>query len=218
MLETPTKTPSTPARRGRPKKQPNATQNTRETLLNAGMAVLTQSGFSRSGIDGILKLIGVPKGSFYHYFASKEAFGLAVLAKYRRYFEAKLDKFLRDPAYPPLQRLQRFCDDAKAGMARYDFQRGCLVGNLEQESSHLSEAFRVQLQETYLSWQNRVAACLQEGIERQEIALTLSLEDTAHAFWMGWEGAVHRARLMKSAQPLDTFFAFFICAIEPKHA
>jgi len=95
-------------RRGRPKKQTTDALDTREALLRAGMLMLTESGFIRSGIDPILKSVGVPKGSFYHYFSSKEAFGLAVLARYRRYFEAKLDGFLLDEAFSPLERLQRF--------------------------------------------------------------------------------------------------------------
>ncbi|WP_369920023.1 TetR family transcriptional regulator C-terminal domain-containing protein [Marinomonas polaris] len=203
-------------RRGRPKKQPVNALDTREALLRAGMLILTESGFTRSGIDPILKSIGVPKGSFYHYFSSKEAFGLAVLERYRRYFEAKLDDFLLDEVFSPLERLQRFAQDAQDGIVRHEFKRGCLVGNLEQESSLLSEAFREQLQATYLSWQARVATCLLESQKQGEIDLQGSIEETSQAFWIGWEGAVHRARLVKSTQPLSLFMKFFTQAIQSK--
>ena len=203
-------------RRGRPKKQPVDALDTREALLRAGMLILTESGFTRSGIDPILKSIGVPKGSFYHYFSSKEAFGLAVLERYRRYFEAKLDDFLLDEVFSPLERLQRFAQDAQDGIVRHEFKRGCLVGNLEQESSLLSEAFREQLQATYQSWQARVATCLLESQKQGEIDLQGSIEETSQAFWIGWEGAVHRARLVKSTQPLSLFMKFFTQAIQSK--
>ncbi|MBU2318557.1 MAG: TetR/AcrR family transcriptional regulator [Gammaproteobacteria bacterium] len=203
-------------RRGRPKKQPVDALDTREALLRAGMLILTESGFIRSGIDPILKSIGVPKGSFYHYFSSKEAFGLAVLERYRRYFEAKLDDFLLDEVFSPLERLQRFAQDAQDGIVRHEFKRGCLVGNLEQESSLLSEAFREQLQATYQSWQARVATCLLESQKQGEIDLQGSIEETSQAFWIGWEGAVHRARLVKSTQPLSLFMRFFTQAIQSK--
>lgn len=203
-------------RRGRPKKQTTDALDTREALLRAGMLMLTESGFIRSGIDPILKSVGVPKGSFYHYFSSKEAFGLAVLARYRRYFEAKLDGFLLDEAFSPLERLQRFAQDAQDGIVRHEFRRGCLVGNLEQESSLLSEAFREQLQATYQSWQSRVATCLLESQKQGEIDLQDSIEETSQAFWIGWEGAVHRSRLVKSTQPLRLFINFFIQAIQNK--
>ena len=207
--------PSKP-RRGRPKKNPNGMQDTREVLLRAGMLVLTETGFTRSGLESILTSVGVPKGSFYHYFSSKEAFGLAVLARYRRYFEAKLSSFLLDDAFPPLERLQRFAKDAQEGIVRHEFKRGCLVGNLEQESTLLSEEFREQLKATYESWQHHIEKCLLEGQKQGHIQLSESLEETSQAFWIGWEGAVHRARLIKSTQPLDVFLSFFIQAIKAK--
>lgn len=207
---------SSKPRRGRPKKSSVESFDTRELLLRAGMKILTETGFVRSGIDPILKSVGVPKGSFYHYFSSKEAFGLAVLARYRRYFEAKLDSFLLDDAFSPLERLQRFAQDAQDGIVRHDFKRGCLVGNLEQESNLLSEVFREQLQATYHSWQTRVATCLLDSQKHGEIDIKVSISELSYAFWMGWEGAVHRSRLMKSTQPLSLFMMFFIQAIQVK--
>jgi AcrR family transcriptional regulator len=56
--------------------------------------VLTETGYLAAGIDAVIKNIAVPKGSFYHCFKSKEAFGLAVLAAYGDFFAHKLDKFL----------------------------------------------------------------------------------------------------------------------------
>ena len=200
-------------RRGRPKKHMDQ-QDTRETLLSAGMVEFTQKGFGRSGIDAILKSVAVPKGSFYHYFASKEAFGLAILARYRQYFEKKLERFLSDDSLPPLQRLQAFALDAQASMARYDFQRGCLVGNLEQESCQLSAEFRQQLAFTYDSWQQRVADCLHLAQQQGELSTSVDIKDLAQMFWLGWEGAVHRSRLLKSAQPLQSYMAFFLSAIK----
>ena len=207
---------SSKPRRGRPKKQHADSSDTRESLLRAGMLMLTETGFARSGIDPILTSVGVPKGSFYYYFSSKEAFGLAVLQRYRRYFEAKLDRFLLDEVFSPLERLQRFAKEAQDGMVRHDFKRGCLVGNLEQESSQLSDVFREQLQETYQSWQDRVAACLMLALKAGDIRLQDSIENTSQAFWIGWEGAVHRTRLMNDTQPLRTFLDFFIQAIKVK--
>ncbi|WP_245595701.1 TetR/AcrR family transcriptional regulator [Marinomonas ushuaiensis] len=201
-------------RRGRPKKQPMDTLDTRESLLRAGMQVLTEAGFVSSSIDPILRSVGVPKGSFYHYFSSKEAFGLAVLERYCRYFEKKLDRFLLDDAFTPLQRLRNFAQDAEIGIIRHDFKRGCLVGNLEQESILLSDTFRLRLQETYVSWQNRVASCLAEGQKQKEVTSDQTVEDMSQIFWIGWEGAVHRARLVKSTQPLSAFLGFFLQTVQ----
>jgi TetR/AcrR family transcriptional repressor of nem operon len=87
---------ATPRKRGRPAKAVGDYRETRETLCRAGVAALTEKGFSATGIDEILKSVGVPKGSFYHFFASKEAYGSELITLYARYFVRKLDRFLLD--------------------------------------------------------------------------------------------------------------------------
>ena len=129
-------------RRGRPKQNDLSYADTRETLLQAGVVWLTQYGFQGTGLEPMLRSAQVPKGSFYYYFDSKEAFALAVLQRYREYFEKKLDRYLLDETLPPLTRLRNFVESAKSGMEKYAFKRGCLVGNLEQEATALPEAMR----------------------------------------------------------------------------
>ena len=80
------------ARRGRPPKVARGFDDTREALLCCGMEVLTEQGFAATGIDAVLKRVRVPKGSFYHYFDSKEAFVQEVLQRYAAYFARKLDR------------------------------------------------------------------------------------------------------------------------------
>jgi TetR/AcrR family transcriptional repressor of nem operon len=169
------------------------------------VAVLTEKGYSAVGIDEILRLAQVPKGSFYYYFDSKEAFGQALIASYAGYFATKLDRWLLDAAAPPLQRLRHFVADARAGMARHGFKRGCLVGNLGQEMGTLPESFRAQLQQVFLDWQARTAACLAEAQRAGEIAPQLDCAAMAHFFWIGWEGAVLRAKLERSPEALDVY-------------
>ena len=81
-------------RRGRPPKVDRQFDDTRQALIRSGLEVLTETGYLAAGIDAVIKNIAVPKGSFYHCFKSKEAFGLAVLAAYGDFFAHKLDKFL----------------------------------------------------------------------------------------------------------------------------
>ncbi|MGH8629833.1 MAG: TetR family transcriptional regulator C-terminal domain-containing protein, partial [Burkholderiales bacterium] len=163
--------PSSPRRRGRPPKNPaEPLQDTRGLLVRTGVVVLTEKGYSSVGIDEILRLAQVPKGSFYHYFDSKEAFGQVLIAAYAAYFARKLDRWLLDAATPPLQRLHYFIDDAKAGMRRHGYQRGCLVGNLGQEMGTLPESFRAQLEQVFLDWQERTAACLAAAQRVGEVA------------------------------------------------
>ena len=197
--------PHAPRRRGRPPKNPAAPrEDTRALLVRTGVAVLTEKGYSAVGIDEILRQAAVPKGSFYHYFESKEAFGQALIAAYAGYFARKLDRWFLDPA-PPLQRLRGFIADAQAGMQRHGFQRGCLVGNLGQEMGTLPESFRAQLEDVLLDWQARTAACLRAAQQAGEIAARHDCAVLAQFFWIGWEGAVLRAKLQRSAAPLQAY-------------
>src|SRR5690606_25283697 len=49
-------------------------QATRQHILDTGYRLVLQKGFAALGLQEILKACAVPKGSFYHYFSSKEAF------------------------------------------------------------------------------------------------------------------------------------------------
>lgn len=200
-------------RRGRPPKLPRTDADTRELLLRGGLEVLTEQGFSASGIDFILKRVGVPKGSFYHYFVSKEAFGLAILDAYGQYFERKLLRLLGNAEREPLQRIEDFVDEAILGMARYQWRRGCLVGNLGQEVLALPESFRSALQAILQRWQAMLGDCLSEAQERGQISPSADCPALAGYFWIGWEGAVMRARLDESRQPLIIFLRGFLAGL-----
>jgi TetR/AcrR family transcriptional regulator, transcriptional repressor for nem operon len=192
-------------RRGRPPKRDANEHATREVLLRAGVVALTEKGFAATGIDEVLKSVGVPKGSFYHFFASKQAFGAELIALYADYFVRKLDQFLLDESLAPLQRIDAFCEDAERGMARFGFRRGCLVGNLGQEMNALPEAFRTQLTDVLLDWQSRTERCLEAARVAGDIPKTTDCARLAAFFWIGWEGAVLRAKLERRAEPLRTF-------------
>nr|WP_242620233.1 TetR/AcrR family transcriptional regulator [Shewanella maritima] len=200
-------------RRGRPPKVNRELEDTKAELIRSGLAQLTEKGFAQSGIDPILKQVGVPKGSFYYYFASKEAFGQAVLDSYASYFAYKLDKHLLDDTNPPLMRISLFVQSAIDGMARFDFKRGCLVGNLGQEVDQLPGSFRPKLIAIFESWQQRLQACLELAKQQGEIAPATNCKLYAEHFWVGWEGAVSRARLVQRAQPLRHYLDCFLAGL-----
>lgn len=204
---------TSPPRRGRPPKVNRDNPDTRDALVRCGTELLTEQGFLSTGIEAVLSRVGVPKGSFYHYFQSKEDFGHAVLDNYARYFARKLDRCLLDTSRPPLARIAAFVEDAKAGMQRFGFRRGCLVGNLGQEVTQLPGAFRESLEAILLSWQQRLALCLEAAKAEGELAPDMDCERWAAFFWIGWEGAVLRARLVQDNAPLDCFIEGFLAGL-----
>lgn len=200
-------------RRGRPPKTDPSGIETRERLLQSGVETLTEKGFSATGLDEILRRVSVPKGSFYHYFGSKNEFGTALIQRYADYFANKLDRILLDESSSPIDRMKLFVADATSGMARYDFKRGCLVGNMGQEMGNLPELFREQLKAVFLDWQGRIEICLDTAKSAGQIPPDADCEKLATVFWIGWEGAVLRAKLEKSSEPLLAFSNFYFTAI-----
>ncbi|WP_244934980.1 TetR/AcrR family transcriptional regulator [Acuticoccus sediminis] len=198
-----------PRRRGRPPRDAARLVEARENLLRTGVAMLTERGFGAVGLDEILGTVGVPKGSFYHYFGSKADFGLALIDSYAAYFARKLDRWFLDERLAPLDRLRAFVADARAGMERFDFARGCLVGNLGQEIGALPEPFRARLSAVFEDWEIRTARCLEAAKAAGEIAPDVDCRHLAQVFWIGWEGAVLRAKLERSAAALDLYAETF---------
>ena len=203
-------------RRGRPPKVEREFTDTRQELIRSGLEVLTETGYLSAGIEAVIKNIAVPKGSFYHCFKSKQEFGLAVLAAYGTYFAHKLDKHLLNRDMPPLERMTAVVLHAGQGMAKYQFRRGCLVGNLLQETPLLPEEFPVQLKAILTEWETRVARCFTEAQALNVIPADASPDQLARVFWSGWEGAVMRAKLYQSADPLNQYWEFFLHSITKK--
>jgi TetR/AcrR family transcriptional repressor of nem operon len=181
--------------------------------VRTGVAILTEKGFSAVGIDEILSSAAVPKGSFYHYFDSKEAFGLALIDAYAAYFARKLDRWFEEVGCSPFLRLRNFVADARAGMERHGFRRGCLVGNLGQEMGVLPESFRDRLSVVFRDWEARTAKCLLAAQSAGEISDAADCERLATFFWIGWEGAVLRAKLERNPAALDEFAEGFFTLI-----
>ena len=182
---------------------PSRAVDRRQILVDIGTALFTQKGFGSTGLDEIVQAADVPKGSFYYYFESKDAFAHAVIRNYAAYFAKKLDRTLNDETLSPLSRLRAFAADATGGVMRFEFKRGCLVGNLGQEMASLEEAFRVLLLDVLDAWRERFRHCIAEAQATGEILTTVDPAALARFFWSAWEGAVLCAKLERSRTPLD---------------
>lgn len=200
---------ATKRRRGRPPKTDREFIDTKAQLIRSGLELITEYGYIAAGVEPIVKNVQVPKGSFYHYFKSKEDFGQQVLAAYGSYFAHKLDKHLLDETLSPLKRIDGFVENAKQGITQYQFKRGCLVGNMMQEVPQLSEAISTQLRKIITDWQHRVSRCLEQAKACGEIPASVNADSLASIFWSGWEGAVMRAKLFQSVEPLDEFWRYY---------
>ena len=193
--------------------------STRIKLIQAGVELLTKKGFASAGIEEILSMVQLPKGSFYHYFESKEAFGIVLIKSYFNYSDKRLDTRFSKKDFTPIEQTQDFILIARANMKKYNLRRGCLVGNLGQEMAVLPNSFRKIKIGVLNQWQFKTASCLRRAQDTGEIALDLDCDafssflDWIGLDWMGWEGAVLRTKLKRSANPIDLFLSHYFQSI-----
>lgn len=189
---------------------PKEQNEKRVALIKIGTAIFTQKGFSITSLDEIVEIAEVPKGSFYYYFKSKDDYALEVIKNYGVYFSGKLQRILNDDKLSPLERLAAFTREAEEGVKRYDFKRGCLIGNLGQEMASLEERFRIELLSVIADWRQQVMHCIDLAKAAGEIKTTVDSFELAHFFWCAWEGAVLCAKLELSIIPLEIVSRLFI--------
>lgn len=182
----------------------------RSNMLRIGMAIFTQKGFHNVGLDELVQAAGMPKGSFYYYFKSKDAFVLEVIKNYGDYLALMLARHLEDASKPNIERLRSFCEDAIKGVKRYQFTRGCLIGNLGQEMGALDDAFRNLTHNVLKDWRQRVQECIEKAMEAGEIDSRFDARELAEFFWSAWEGSVLCAKLERSTKPMETVVGLFV--------
>ncbi len=192
--------PAPAARRG-PKPKPR----TRDDLVQAGLALLHAEGYAASGIQGIVASVGVPKGSFYNHFASKEAFGAEVIDAYFDGAHARLRAFLSGADRPPLERLRAYFDDLIDGLRASGFVRGCLMGNFSAEIADHSPLIREHLVRHFETWGGLFERCIAEAQGAGELDHQLPAALLARFLLSAWEGALLRMRAEKSEAPLSEF-------------
>jgi len=188
-----------------------ARPDVRELLLDAGLGLLRELGFNGSGVKEITDRAGVPKGSFYNYFDSKEALGAEVV---KRYAETNArPTFLRDGSLPPLERLRRHFAALTETYNDLAFQRGCLLGNLTAEIADHSPLIRQELSGLFTAWTEDIAAAVRDAQSEGTVSAERDAGELAAFLLDAYEGALLRARAEKSRAPLDRFMAIMLTRI-----
>ena len=178
----------------------------REEIVQAGLKCLVEKGFNAVGVQDITDTAGVPKGSFYNHFESKEALGVEIVERYGANQTRR--EILTDPSVPPLQRLRRHFDRISALFAESHFKRNCILGGFSAELANQSETIRESLRKLYGEWTKDIEATIAEAQSKGEIANKTKASDLAAFLLDSYEGALLRARVERSRKPFDRFMKF----------
>jgi TetR/AcrR family transcriptional repressor of nem operon len=181
----------------------------RESLLAVGQELFIKSSFNCVGLNDILKQSGIPKGSFYHYFDSKEDFGLQVVELYSRQNYEVLEALLQDESKPPAQQLRAFFESNIAHFDDIGYCQGCLMANLSQELADVNEKLRCKINELSKKMVDRIALCLRQADSSELNLGHLQPHEAAQVLMNSWQGAIMKMKLEKSREPLEVFMKFF---------
>lgn len=181
-----------------------AKEDTRLAIIREGARLIHSKGYNNTGLSDILRSAGIPKGSFYFYFKSKDDFGLAVIDYYWAFIEGMAKSYLEGSG-TPLERFERFIDAYENIFEKMNLSCGCPIGNLMQEMSDLSEDFRKKVGSVYSRMKDAIGKCLEEAKDKGEVPAGFDPAEAAQFILNSWEGAIMHMKLAKSIEPLKVF-------------
>jgi TetR/AcrR family transcriptional repressor of nem operon len=176
----------------------------RDHILATGQRIMAGKGFSAVGLNEILTDAGVPKGSFYHYFSSKEAFGVDMLARYFDDYLAELDATLSQPGLTMAQRLMNYWQLWRESQSFSDCQGKCLAVKLGAEVADLSDSMRGTLQTGTAGIIVRLADALEAGVEDGSLSIDDKPVRVAESLYQLWVGASVMVKIVRNTGPFDS--------------
>jgi TetR/AcrR family transcriptional regulator, transcriptional repressor for nem operon len=185
-----------------------ARTNTREEIIRKGAELIHAQGFNATGLQQILQAAGIPKGSFYFYFKSKEDFGLEIINYFNAAISSIFTRYLSDKKTPPLKRPEKLFEFFEAVFQKSGYSLGCPIGNLSLELADTNERLRVHLVGVIEALIAQIELCLQEAKRDKSLPAHLNTDDTARFIFHGFEGAVLHMKVVKNIEPIQAFRGF----------
>jgi TetR/AcrR family transcriptional repressor of nem operon len=179
----------------------------RDSIIAVGQRIMAAKGFSAVGLNEILNAASVPKGSFYHYFGSKDAFGQAMLTTYFEQYDAEMDRTLSRTDRSKAQCLLDYFQDWREGQSLQDCQGKCLAVKLGAEVADLSEAMRAAMKLGTSSIVSRLAQAIEAGKADRSLTVVTEPGELAESLYQLWLGASVLAKVARTPQPFDAAMA-----------
>ena len=181
-----------------------STQTTKDRILDAAEEIMLEKSFHSVGLKQILDAVEVPKGSFYHYFESKEQFGAEMLKHYMNDASDRKRQMLiaNDTETDPLNRLFLYLDGSVDFVQSVAGRFPCLALKLASEVSDLSEAMRQELARGFDDWIDIYREVLDEAVAAKMLPETFDSGSEAQLIQDLWSGATQRAVIARNAAPV----------------
>ncbi|MCU1679783.1 MAG: transcriptional regulator, TetR family [Amycolatopsis sp.] len=178
----------------------------REVILDTAVAELHRTGFAACSVDTITKAAGVPKGSFYNHFKSKEALGAEAVA---RYAEGSGWGDGEPADMRAVERLRHRFELMRDVVIEHEFTRGCLIGNMGAEQADHSAVIRAQVDVSLKGWSESIGELILTGQAEGDIAAGQEPERLGRFMLNAFEGTLMRVKVVKTTEPFEDFFGVF---------
>jgi TetR/AcrR family transcriptional repressor of nem operon len=177
--------------------------DTRRSILDAAQRIMARKGYSAVGLNEVLAEAGVPKGSFYHFFASKDAFGEAMLKSYFTGYLADMDRVLTQPNQSAAERLMAYWQNWRETQSVDECQGRCLAVKLGAEVADLSESMRRALADGTDAIIDRLERTIASGLDDGSLSIDGDPRALAQVLYDMWLGASVMAKIHRKLAPLD---------------
>lgn len=187
----------------------------KERLLRHGMKLFYEQGFHGTTVDAILASAGVPKGSFYHHFGSKDVFGQAVLDRYMQFQVDLFRKWASKESLTTPEKLAGYFKEMSQIFVKSGYQRACLAGKFSTEVAATSEVFREQVGHQLHVWKAGLVQLLREGQSNGDVRQDRRAEDLADGVLALIQGAFVIALSTRDKHSLAAVGKTITVLIEP---
>lgn len=177
--------------------------DSRRSILDAGQRTIAHKGWAAVGLTEILKVAGVPKGSFYYYFGSKDAFGEAMLEEYFTEYFADMDEIFGQTDLDARTRLMQYWENWRATQSLNDCEGKCLAVKLGAEVADLSETLRVALKNGTTGITDRIQSMIDLGLTDGSLSIASTPDVAAQTLYDLWLGASVMAKIQRDITPMD---------------
>ena len=181
----------------------NQAKSTRQVILDTAQIIVGRKGFSAVGLNEILQAAEVPKGSFYHYFNSKDAFGVVLLDSYFDHYIEGMQQLFDQPGLSGFAKLMRYWHSWVDNQTGCTDAGKCLAVKLGAEVSDLSEPMRLALQRGTARTIALLAQALQHGVEDGSLPAQSHPESLARRLYALWLGTSVMSKITRTSAPFD---------------
>tara|TARA_R110001592_G_scaffold10098_2_gene52604 strand:+ start:13125 stop:13730 length:606 start_codon:yes stop_codon:yes gene_type:complete len=175
--------------------KPKKSELTRSALIEEGIQQLSEHGYHGTGIKQVLDAVKVPKGSFYNYFGSKEAYVAEIIIEYNNQALVMFDEFVAQSKLSALDQLKTIYEFMLNKFADNSCQRGCLVGSIAAEIGNTFELCQHAMQTGVQDWLLRLDSLVSKGQLDGAIRTDIPSNDLAELIWSAWEGSLIKMKM-----------------------